>query len=540
MQNIASHIKRRLGQLKSEKTLHESVWKDCADLTFPERGHGLQSDIIGATDAQQRKNLIFDSSPGDACNVGAASIMGAMVPSNAQWFDLDAGQESQEEKTFFEGAAKFMFENIHASNFDAEAFDGMLDVMVAGWFVLYCDEQLKGGGLYFEKWPLGQCSLASSRSGARIDTVYREWDYTVSQCVAMYGLDKVSDKVRELHGAGKFDDKIRMVHAIEPREIYVVNAKMAKNLPFASVHMEFDSGHVTRESGYHEFPCMVPRWARLPASPYATGPMSTALADCRTLNDVVKLGLLGAETAITPMLKVVDDGVFNPRNVKMGPRKMLVCADVNNIAPLNDGANVQFAEIKAERLQASIRKILLADQLPPPDGPVKTAYEWSVRVETIRKMLGPMFGRFQSEFLQVLVERVFGIVWRANEASGFALIGQPPQSLARRSYTVRYLSPLARSQRIEDVAAMDRFEQALGAEAAVDPTVLDVYDFDEAARTRSHLLGVPQSLIRDSKKVAAIRDQRQKAQAAAQQQAMQQQGQMDMQGAVAQRVAKAA
>ena len=539
MEAPATHIKRRLAQLNALKSPHESAWRECADFTFPERGHGLGSDIVGATDAQQRKDKIFDSTPGDACNVGAASIMGAMVPSNAQWFDLDAGQETEEEKAFLDTAAKFIWQNIHASNFDAECFDGLLDTMVAGWFVLYCDEP-KNGGLYFEKWPLGQCKIASSRSGSRIDTIYREFTYSVSQCVAEYGIDSVSPKVRRLHEEGKFDELVQLVHAIEPREIHAVNAKRAKNLPFASIHLELSDNHVLRESGYHEFPCAVPRWMRLPASPYALGPMSTALADVRTLNDVVKLGILGAESAIAPMLKVVDDGVFNPRNVKMGPRKMLVCADVNNIAPLNDGANVQFAEIKAERLQASIRRILLADQLPPADGPTKTAYEWSVRVETIRKILGPMFARFESEFLQTLIERVFGIVWRANERSGWALIGQPPESLARRSYTVRYLSPLARSQRIEDVAAMDRFEQALAAESAVDPTVLDVYDFDEAARTRSHLLGVPQSLIRDTKKVAAIRDARQKAAAAAQQQAMQQQGQMDMQGAVAQRVAKAA
>jgi len=536
----ALHVKRRLTQLRALKTFHEQVWKDCFDLTFPARGHGLQSEVISATDAQQRKAIIFDSTPGDACKVGAASIMGGMVPSNARWFDLDVGQESDEEKRFLEDMAKFMFENIHASNFDAEAFDGMLDNMVAGWFVLYCDEP-EEGGYYFETWPLGQCLLGSSRSGSRIDTVYREWDsFTVSQVVAEYGLENVSSAVREKHAAGKFDDKVRLVHAIEPRSMYAVNARMAKNLPFASVHLEVDSNHILRESGYHEFPCMVPRWARLPASAYALGPMSDALPDARTLNEVVRWGLMGAENAIAPMLKVTDDGVINPRNIRMGPRKILVCADPDNIQPLNTGAKVEFAEIKAERLQGSIRKILLADQLPPADGPVKTAYEWSVRVETIRKMLGPMFGRFQSEFLQPLIERVFGITWRANVRTGYALVGKPPESLLNRNFSVRYLSPLARSQRIEDVAAMDRFELALAQEAQIDPTVLDVYDLDEAARTRGQLLGVPHTLIRDAKKVAAIRDRRQKAEQAAQQQVVQQQGQMEMQGAVAQRVARSA
>lgn len=539
MQAVVEHVKQRLPQLRSLRTFHEQVWKDCFDLTHPARGHGLMSEVISATDAQQRKAQIFDSTPGDACKVGSASVMGGMVPSNARWFDLDVGQESEEEKRFLEDMARFMWENIHASNFDAEAMDALLDLMVAGWCVLYCDE-LDEGGLYFETWPLGQCYVGSSRNAGLVDTIYRVWEFSVSQVVAEYGIERVSEATRQKYHAKKFDDKVQLVHAIEPRAMYAVGARLAKNLPVASLHVEVQANHVLRESGYHEFPCMVPRWARLPGSAYALGPMSDALPDARTLNEVVRWGLMGAENAIAPMLKVTDDGVINPRNIRMGPRKILVCADPDNIQPLNTGAKVEFAEIKAERLQASVRKILMADQMPPADGPVKTAYEWAVRVEMLRKILGPMFGRLQSEWLQPLIVRVFGIVWRANERSGWALVGRPPASLANRSFSVRYLSPLARAQRIEDVNAMDRFEQALAVEAQIDPTVLDIYDLDEAARTRGQLLGVPATLIRDSKAVTALRERRKQAEQAAQAQAVQQQGQLEMQGAIAQRVARSA
>lgn len=525
--------------MRAAKQLHEQVWRDCFDLTFPARAHGLSNQIITASDAQQRKAIIYDATAGDACKVGTATLMGSMVPSNAQWFGIDIGeQSSDEERAWLETMAKFIWNNLHASNFDAEAFDGLLDNMVAGWFVLYMDEA-EEGGYYFETWPIGECFIGSTRSGSRIDTVYREFDLTVAQTVAQYGIDRVSQKVRDEFNAKRFDGKVRIVHAIEPRAVYAVGAKLAKNLPFGSCHVELENGHILRESGYHEFPCMVPRWARLPGSAYATGPMSDALPDARTLNEVVKWGLLGAETAIAPPMVAEDDGVLNPRNIRMGPRKIIVANSVDSIKPLLTGAKVEFAEVKAERLQGTIRKILLADQLPPADGPVKTAYEWSVRVETLRKMLGPMFGRFQSEFLQVLIERAFGITWRANLLSGGGLVGEPPKSLQGRTFQVRYLSPLARSQRLEDVAAMDRFELALAQEAAVDPSVLDVYDMEGAARERAHLLGVPVKLLRDARDVAKVRDAKAKQQAAAQQQAMAANGQAEMQGAMAQRVANA-
>lgn len=534
------HLKRRQSAMVAEKQLHEQVWKDCYDMTMPARAHGLMSEIISATDAQQRKAIIYDSTAADSCKVGAASVMGAMVPSSVQWFDLDVGQTTDEESQFLDEFSKFMWRNIHASNFDAESMDAMLDSMIAGWFVLYVEEA-EGGGYHCETWPIGQCQIGSTRPGGKVDTVSRKFTLTVAQVVANYGIDRVSQKVRESYENEKFDDPVSLLLMIEPRAVYSAGPKTSQNMPFGSYHMELQTQHILRESGYEEFPCSVPRWSRLPASSYATGPMSDALADVRTLNEMVKWDLLGSETVIAPPMIAEDDGVLNPRNIKMGPRKIIVANSVDSMKPLVTGARVDIAEMKIARLQGNIRKILLADQLPPADGPVKTAYEWSVRVDVMRKMLGPMFGRFQCEWLQPLIERIFGITWRANIRSGFTLIGRPPQSLLNRNFTVRYLNPLARAQRLEDVAAMDRFELDIGTQAQAGMTdALDVYDWDAARREKSKLLGVPQKLIRDARQLKKARDERAQQQQAATQQAIAAQGQVATQDAMAQRLATAA
>ncbi len=537
----ADKIKRRNSELQGPKQLHEQVWKDCYDLSMPARGHGLLSEIITANDAQQRKAIIYDSTAPDSVRVGVATVMGGMVPSNSQWFYLDIGSETDAEQVWLDEAAKFIWENIHAGNFDAEAFDAMIDVWIAGWHVLYCDEP-EEGGFYFETWPVGECRVASSRAGGLVDTVYRERAMTVSQVVTEYGLDKVSEKVRSLWEAKKYDEQIRVLHAIEPRELYAGDAKLAKNMKFSSCHMEVDSKTVLRDSGYHEFPCMVPRWSRLPNSPYATGPMSDALPDVRTLNEVTKWTLMGAETTLAPPMIAEDDGVLNPSNIKMGPRKIIVANSVDSIKPLITGAKVEFGMMTRDSLQAGIRKILMADQLPPVEGQSKTAYEWSVRVAMLRQMLGPMFGRFQAEFLQPLVERCFGIAWRANMRSGFKLIGRPPETLLDRNFTVRYLSPLARAQREEEIASLDRFEIGLGAtvQATGRADLLDLYDWQEGTRMKSRMLGVPQKLIRDDKQLAKIQDDKAQAAQQAAQQASAMQGQAEMQSAMAQRVATAA
>lgn len=534
----ASRIKRRLAELTALRQQHEQVWKDCFEWSYPQRGSGFLSEVTNASDAQARKARILDSTATDSIKIAAATLVNGTVPANARWFALDVGNESDEERRWLDDAADFIWQNIHNSNFDAEVFDAKIDLCVAGWFVLYCEEAA-GGGYHFETWPVGQCKIASSKSGGRVDTVYREFELSVSQLVAEYGSENVSQAVRDKFDAKKFDEKIRVVIAIEPREVYAVEAKFAKNMPIASCHMEVQTDHVLRESGYQEFPCQVPRWMRLPNSPYATGPMSDALPDVRTLNEVVKWDLMGAETTLAPPLIAADDGVLNAKNIKLGPRKIIVANSVDSIKPLLSGVNVQYAQLTIERLQSSVRKTLMADQLPPADGPVKTAYEWSVRVETLRKILGPVFGREQAEFLQPLVERCFGLAWRANEASGYALLGKPPATLLGRSFSVRYLSPLAKAQKMEDVASMDRFELALvnAATSTQNMALLDVYDFEEAERTRGHLLGVPQKLVRDERTVAKVRQLRQQAQAEQQQDAMAQQMNTEAGGELAKRMA---
>lgn len=540
-------IKQRLSTLKADKQLHEDVWFKCYELTMPERANGLLSNqLLTASEAQQKRAVIYDATAPDAVSVGVATVMGGMVPSNSQWFFLDlGGDESDAEQVWLDGAAKFIFENTHASNFDAEGFDALLDVWIAGWCVLYIDEA-EEGGFHTETWPLGECTIASSRPGGLIDTVYREQQLTVAQVVTEYGLDAVSEKVRKQFEDRKYDEKVCIVHAIEPRDLYDPKAKLGRNMRFSSCHMEKDSDHLLRESGYQEFPCMVPRWRRLPNSAYATGPMSAALPDVRTLNEVTKWTLMGAETAIAPPMIAEDDGVLNPRNIRMGPRKIIVANSVDSMKPLVTGAQVEVGFMTKESLQAMIRKILMADQLPPADGPVKTAYEWSVRVQTLRQMLGPMFGRFQAEFLQPLVERCFGIAWRANIRSGFKLMGRPPESLLDRNFTVRYLSPLARAQREEEIAGMDRYEIDLANKVQLTGKLemIDLYDWEEGSRMKARMIGIPSKLVRDARAMAQIAQA--KAQQAAQAQQQQQQnalavnGEVEMQGAMAQRMAKAA
>lgn len=517
----AKSILRQLSAKKGQRQHHEPIWGECFDFSFPERGNGLNGSAMMVQDGQSKKNRILDDTAADSARILASNLVGGTTPANSIWFGMDAntGTDSDspndDESRWLGNAAQTIFANIHQANFDAAAYECAIDMTAAGWFVLYIDEA-KEGGYHFEQWPLGQCYISSSKLGGLVDTIYREVDMTVEQVVEEYGLNKVSNHVADAYRAEKYDDVVKVVHAIFPRRMHAVGAKFAKNLPFASVHIEVSTQHTLRESGYHEFPCAVPRWMLVSGSPYPTGPMAQALGSIRTINDIKALEMANLDMATAGMWIAEDDGVLNPRTVKVGPRKIIVANSVDSMKPLTPGSNFTVAFTAEDRLQASIRKTMLADQLQPQDGPAMTATEVHARVNLIRQLLGPIYGRLQAEYLQPMIERCFGIAYRAG------VLGQAPQSLQGRSFTIKYISPLARSQKLEEVSAIDQYIQGAIAVAEINPEIMDTIDMDAAQKVRGKALGVPSSVIPTDKAIAEKRAARAEQHKQQQQQAQQQ------------------
>jgi hypothetical protein len=252
-----------------------------------------------------------------------------------------------------------------------------------------------------------------------------------------------------------------------------------------------------RTSGYHEMPVICPRWMRSPGSDYGVGPMYAALPTVRQLNFLKANELAAADIAVSGMWLGIDDGVLNPRTVKLGPRKIVIAAEKDSLTPLQTGSNFQLSEMMTSQLQAQIRKSLMADNLPPADGPAKTAYEYSVRVDMIRKLLGPIYGRLQAEYLKPLVERCFGLAFRAG------IFKPVPQTLSGRAFSVRYVSP-----KLEDVMAIEQVFASAGQFAQFDPSVLDELDTAKAIELICEGRGAPAAIRRTEDQVAQIRSDR--------------------------------
>ena len=512
------YIRKRLDKLEADRGTWESHWQEILDYVMPRKAEITFLRSRG----EKRTEVLFDSTAITANNLLAASLQGTLTSPSLPWFSLklrdDDANKIRDVQIWLEDTARRMYAVFNESNFNTEVHEMYLDLCSVGTSAIFVEEANEGflqGGLHFNTLHIAEYFIQENSTG-RVDTLYRKYKMTARQAVQEFGEDNVGTKIKEAVKA-KPDTQFNFIHAVEPTPDYErsVGMKSKTKLPFHSCHVCFEDKMVVRVGGYNEFPYLVPRWSKATGEIFGRSPSYNALPDIKTLNKAVEIGLKAWAKAIDPPLLVTDDGVIG--RVRMTPGGITVVRSDTAIKPLQIGSNWQITDLKENQLRTAIRQAYYSDQLQLQEGPQMTATEVQVRYELMQRLLGPTLGRFQTEFLNPLIERVFGIMLRSD-----ALTPRPSE-MEGMNMDIEYVGPLARSQRMEEAIAVERLYQLAMQVVQVDPTVMDVIDHEQAIRMRATLLGVPKTVLRGEDEVAEIREQRAAAQQQAQEQAMAQQ-----------------
>ena len=511
------YIKKRYNEMSSNRGTWEDHWQEILDYVMPRKADIVTKRISG----DKRTEVLFDSTAITANNLLAASLQGTLTSPSRQWFYLKIRDEEvnqdREVQLYLEDSAKRMYDVFNQTNFNTEVHELYLDLCSIGTGCLFVEEGNKGFDedlIHFQTLHISEFYIHENVAGY-IDTLYRKYKLTARQAVQEFGEDNVGPKILEC-ASMKPDKKFNFIHAVEPREDYErVFGESDTKLPFHSCHVCEEEKMVVRTGGYNEFPYLVPRWSKATGEIYGRSPSYNALPDIKTLNKAVEIGLKAWSKAIDPPLLVQDDGVIG--RVRMTPGGITVIRNDAAVKPFQSGANMQVTTFKEAELKTAIRQAYYSDQLQLQQGPQMTATEVQVRYELMQRRLGPTLGRFQSEFLNPLIERVFGIMFRAE-----AFV-QEPNLLQGQSIDIEYVGPLARSQRMEEAVAVERLYQLAMQLAQADPSIMDILDHDEAIRARAELLGVPKSVLRGRAEVDELRQARMQQQAMQQEMMMQQQ-----------------
>lgn len=525
------YVKKRLGAMESHRGTWEDHWQEILDYVMPRKADVTTVRSRG----EKRTEVLFDSTAITANTLLAASLQGTLTSPSLPWFSIKLRDKAinQDHKTqlWLEDTARRMYDAFNDANFNTEVHEMYLDLTSIGTGCLFVEESKDGfaeNGIHFKTLHINEFYIQENVNGY-IDTVYRKYKLSARQAVQEFGEENLGEKILDA-AKMKPEKEFVFIHAVEPSIDYKrATGKVATKLKYHSCHVCQEDKMVVRTGGYTEFPYLVPRWSKATGEIYGRSPSYNALPDIKTLNKAVEIGLKAWAKAIDPPLLVQDDGVIG--RVRTTPAGITVIRNDGAIKPLQIGSNWQITDMKETQLRTAIRQAYYSDQLQLQEGPQMTATEVQVRYELMQRLLGPTLGRFQSEFLNPLIERVFGIMFRAG-----ALL-PPPDNIQEAKMDIEYVGPLARSQRMEEAQAIDRLYQLAANVAQIDPSIMDNINHDEAIRMRAELLGVPKSILVSRDDVADKREAQQ--QAAMQQQMLMAQQQQAQTGKMQAEAAKA-
>jgi len=513
----AQDLIRRYADLQEEHTGWRADWQDLADYIHPVRSGFTSRRMSGA----KKTTRLFDGTALAANRRLAASMAGSLTSRAFQWFSLkfryDALNENHDAVAWLEDCAHRMYRAYNHSNFAAEIHEMFLDLGALGTGAILNDEREPDGdkfaGFVFRALPLSEYVIDEDAEG-RVDTLFRTFDLSVGAAFREYP-GKLGEKAIQLQKAGKLHQRLNFLHAVYPREDgergpNVPNTKM----PWASCTVEMGEKVLVRESGYPEFPFMVPRWEKASSERYGTGPGHLALPDVKTLNRAIELGLKTWAKCLNAPTKSLDDGVIGP--IDNVPGGNTVVRQMDALAPLyppgtfSEGASIN--QINVTETRTAIRRIFYSDQLELPiSGGPMTATEVLKRLELMQRLLGPTLGRIETELLNPTISCNFGIMLRRGAFDMEALAawqGALPPDFEIAEIDVEYEGPLAKAQRLAEVEGMERLQAFIAAIYPFRPDVVDNVNYDEEVQEFADIIGVRKKLINSREKVEEIRADR--------------------------------
>jgi hypothetical protein len=523
-----SDLYSRWGYLKSERASWWSHWKEISDYLLPRSGRFFVQD---RDRGYRRHNNIYDSTGTRALRVLGAGLMGGATSPARPWFRLATPDPDLMKypsvKVWLNDITRTMLDIFQRSN-TYRTLHGIYEEL--GAFGTAASVVMDDYNEVTRHFPLtvGEFAIATDYRGT-VNTLFREFQRPVGAVVAEFGINNVSNTVKNMHSRGQLDSWVTLVHAIEPRIDRDPRLKDNKNMAFKSCYFELgrDNDKYLREGGMKRFQALCPRWSVIGGDIYGNSPGMETLGDIKQLQHEQLRKAEGIDLMTKPPLqgpaamknREVDrfPGGFTYSDTAGGSgiKTMFdVRLDLNHL--LQDIQDVR------ERIKATFYTdlflMLSSDQM---EGRM-TATEVAERHEEKLLMLGPVLERLHNELFQPLIEMTFQRMLEAG------IVPPAPPELHGKGLQIEFISMLAQAQRAVSTNSVDRFVVQMGTIAQLGggscADVLDKFDRDKWADKYSDMLGIDPELIVADSKVALVRKQRAAAQEKQQKLAMMEQG----------------
>lgn len=520
-EELREHFDQRWFSLKDHRKSWIPTWKLLAENFMPEADI-METDPKSyiTTAGTDKQTHLQDGTGIMAVSMLASGMQSGLTSPSNKWFTLSTGDEELDtmynvrmwlyntEQAMLRAFNKSNFYNVAYTNYlESATFGTSATIMVADPDTIINCIQLTPGSY----------CLATNYRGF-VDTLYREYAATAKQLVEQFGYGACSKSVQDAYDNNQTESLFNVMHIIEPNFLREEGKEDNTNLPFISAYYESDCSDkkFLKISGFREQPFFAPRWAVTCNNVYGYGPSRAALGHNNMLQLLQKDLLRGLAKQVEPPMVASSDVKRGGANTMP---KGITYVDAQGGGFLQSAFQVQFdlqsLQAKINMVQDEIRQFFYNDlfMMQAMTSKRQTAYETEVKEGEKLRMLSPVIERLQYEYLDLIIDRAYGIMSRQG------LIEQPPQELEGKEIKVEYKGLLARAQKMLESENISRVFAFAGNFAAMNPEIIDNLDFDNGLRTTANTIGVNPVILKDEQERDRIRQQR----AQAQQQAVQQQ-----------------
>lgn len=478
---------------------------------------------------------IFDSVAPKAAKTCASSILSAIWPQSVKRFrfvpprDLE---ETSEIKKYYEEITRRQMSVMDdpEAGLQLALDEYMKDCVTFGTAGIEIMPHPKTKVAY-RAWGVRHIKIAEGPDG-RVDTIYIQLKRPVHWFVKEYGLEKVSQKLRDLFNQDKYDDEFEVLIAIEPRMMRGA-PKGKDSMPVQSAHIELDTKHLLREGGFSEMPIKVCRFSKLLGEEYGRGPATDALPDVLEANAIWEAVTIAIEKTLDPPLGVLDDGKLGGSEIDTSAGAVNVfnisgrAGEKNPIFPLFTVGETKQSVQLLEQLAKSISDHFYLDRLLDFNNETRmTLGEANLRNKLRNSTLGSIFTRQIMEAASPSVQRTFNILLDQGEF-GYVQGKVPegvenpliiPAAIAKRMakgqsvYEIEYFTPAMRIMQAEEAEGIMRSWEFAGMLAQGGVTdAIDGLDADVSVRMYSAIAGAPSEIRRAISDIDKIRKAREAA-----------------------------
>ena len=512
MKTKRAKLLTRWGHLRSERATWWSHWQEVTTYLLPRNGRYFEQD---RNKGHRRHNSIYDNTGTRALRtLGAGMMAGATSPARP-WFRLGTSDPDLNKyppvQLWLADVTERMQLVFQKSN-TYRTLHGIYEELgafgTAGSIILPDSKN----AIHHYPVTIGEYAIATDYQG-RVNTLYREFQKTVGELVREFGYNKCSTSVKNLYDRGSLDQWITIIHAIEPRDDRERDFNKQDNMNMKYKSCYFEQGgegeQVLRESGYKDFPAVIPRWGVAGGDIYGNSPGMEALGDIKQLQHEQLRKAQGIDYQTKPPLQVPS--YMKNRDVDTLPGGVtFVDGQQGKIeTAFNVSLNLDHLLRDIQDVRGRINSSFYADlflMLANATDTRMTATEVAERHEEKLLMLGPVLERLHNELLDPLIDNTFN---RMIEAG---LVPPAPEELQGMELNVEFVSMLAQAQRAIGTNSVDRYTNTMGMIAQMKPDVLDKFDSDKWANAYAQMLGIDPELIVPDRQVARIRQERAQAQ----------------------------